>query len=611
MSERRLRTRMVRGSLLVVALAAMARGALADGLPTGGVSGASGGAATGAGTSSGASSGSGAGSLDGTPRNSGPTGAAPSVLPATGVATGRPDVRLGDLGQPAQAQGGDRPWSFTPSVGLSEAFSHTTGAQVVDRAPNQLITTVSPSFIASGDSERLHGTLSYAPQVSLYTPDGDQNQLAQNFNARLLAELLPQTLFLDLRASGSVQSVATGQGPSSTSTLNRGNSTQNYDFSASPYAVHRFGPWGTAEIGGTVARSIQGSVQQSGFVQTGQAAGIDTAATNQNATFYGGHAAFTTGEAFSRYAGAALAQTTQAEGTGVLRGAYRDIVSLDNGYAITHGITLLAMLGYEHIHYAGTDPLLISDATWSAGVRLTPDPFSTLTVRYGHHDGFDSASVDGGYQISPRVTVYARYSSGLTTQAELLQNALATSDLDTQGNPVDHLTGAPLVPVDNFFGTQNSLFKTTTASLTAVWALPRDSFSAGVNSQQQQLVSGSSAAGLAAGGSNGSNSSGIYGSISWAHQLGVDLQSTLYAQYGTNHLSQSGIAGSPLVRGGTDQQSLSVSAALSYALTRTLSGQAQVSYNQVTGGQVADTARGAPGSTGSQGLLLLSVLKSF
>lgn len=623
------------GVILCVAVASLGRATLAQGVADSGSNSGSGAVAGGAGAAS--------------PGSGGPTVGTPSLLPATGFGGGgSPDVRLGNLGANSIAAGSvplaaaTRAWTVTPSLGVSEEYSSGGtggGGQGGGNGRGEFITTVSPSVAISGDTVRLHGELAYAPQIELYAPDGNQNQVGQNFNGRLLATVLPQTLFLDLRGSGAVQSTSTGQGPTATTNLSRDNTTQNYSFSASPYAVHRFGPWGTGEVGGSVARTIQSSLKQNGtvqsnfgqtgfnqagfnqngqfqngFFQNGQ--GINSAATNQNVTSYSGHLAFVTGEAFSRYSGTALAQATSYDGSGVLFGAYRDTATLDSGYGITRTITALATVGYERIHYAGTAPVHISDAVWSAGVRLEPNAASSITVRYGHHDGLDSASLDASFQPTARIHVYARYSTGLTTQAEQLQNALATSDLDTQGNPVDHLTGAPLVPVGNFFGTDNNLSKTTVASLTGVLQLDRDSFTASVNSQTQTLISGSSAAGLAAsaaaGGTNGGNSSGVYGSLSWSHELRPDLQSTLFVQYGTSSTSQSGVPGAPAQGNNPDQRSLSASASLSYALSRTLSGQFQYSYNQTSGGsQFGAGTRASANGSSTQNIVLLSLLKSF
>lgn len=520
----------------------------------------------------------------------GPIGALPTVLPATGVGAGQPDVRIGNLDNQLSdkpLERGGRAWTITPSIGLTEEY--VTDSQHNGGVGNQWISVLQPALLATGDTARLQGTLSYRPQISFYVPDGNQNRTAQDFEGRLLATLVPETLFLDVRGSGFEQAITAGQAPNQTNTLARGNATQSYNFSASPYALHRFGDFGTGEIGGTIARTDQNALQTA----TSAPIAANLAATsNQNVTITSGHAAFETGEAFIRYNGTGLAQTTNFQGTGVLDGAYRNSVTLDNGYAVTHMITLLATVGWEDIHYAGTNPVHIDDAVWNFGIRLLPNADSTITIRYGHQDGFNSFMLDAVYQPTARTKIFARSSTGLTTQAEQLQNALATSDLNSLGNPVDHTTGAPLVPVGNFFGAQNNLYKTTLNSLTGVVQFDRDDLTATVTSQVQSLVSASSTAGQAMG-----DTKGIYGTFTWAHQLRPDLQSTLYLQYGKTR--DEGVIT-------TTQQLVFVLASLSWALSPTLSARVQYSYSQNFGGAQI------PGSgTGTQNLFLLTVTKSF
>jgi uncharacterized protein (PEP-CTERM system associated) len=542
----------------------------------------------------------------------GPIGASPSVLPPSGIGALAPDVRLGNLGGLTKASGvppapgGERAWTITPQVAVVEEYSSTrAGGTGRSQQGGEFISSVQPSIAISGDTSRLQGSLSYAPQIEFHVPDGNQNRVDQFANARLLATLVPQTLFLDLRGGATVQAIAAGQAPSTTTNLNRSNTTQEYDFSASPYALHRFGSWGTGEIGGTIARSTQNSLQSTG-PQTAEQATLANLldANNENTTIYGGHVAFTTGEAFSRYNGSALAQATSFDGTGVLQGAARDTVTLDNGYAVTRNITALVKLGYERIRYAGTSPVHISDAILNGGIRLTPNADSSITIRYGHEDGLNSLTIDASYAPTARTRLYARYSTGLTTEAEQLQNALATSDLDSLGNPVDHSTGAPLVNAGNFFGTQNSLFRTSIASVTGTLALPRDTISLSVNSQSQTLISASNPTVLAAANTpNGlgvGSSRGVYGAINWSHELRPDLQSTLYTQYGVT--SGGGISG--------NEQLFVVSAVLSYALSATLSGQLQYSYNRNFGENTLATL-GSTRTGNEQSLFLVSLVKSF
>jgi uncharacterized protein (PEP-CTERM system associated) len=602
MDEQRLR-RAASGVLLCAGIAAFVPAAHAqDAAPATGAA---------ANATAGIGNGNGAGGAVETPGASGPLIASPSVLPATGIGAVGPDVRIGNLGNQVGGpplQAAQRNWTLTPSIGLTEEY--TTGAQAVGRGGaggvgDQLISIIEPSIFATGDTPRLHGELSYAPQIMLYVPDGNQNQVSQNINARLLGTLVPQTLFLDVRGSGSVQPITAGQAPTQTTTLARGNSTQTYNFSATPYAVHRFGDWGTGEVGGTYALSTQTALQPAtpGPVLTNLAA-----ASNQNVTIESAHLAFVTGEAFYRYNGIGLAQASSFDGTGVLSGAYRDIVTLDSGYAITRTITALATVGWENIHYGGTDPVKIDDEVWNVGLRLVPNQGSTITIRYGHQDGLNSLTIDAGYQPTARTRIYARTSTGLTTSAELLQNALATSDLDDQGNPVDHTTGAPLVPTAGFFGTQNNLYKTVLTSVTGVLLLDRDTLSASVTSQDQTLVSSSNVVGETAG-----NSRGIYGTFTWSHLLSPNLQSTFYVQYGTTH--NEGVPSTTHNEGvpSTTQQLAVVSVSLAYAFSPTLSGRAQYSFTDNWGGNQTVSQAIANGNqlNGAQNLFLISLIKSF
>jgi uncharacterized protein (PEP-CTERM system associated) len=590
--------KITRRALLCLGMALAGGGALAQ-TATGEISSAGG--------SSGRSGGEDSPGVSGTIGTTGPISAAPSLLSATGSYVAGPDVRVDNLGgflvsgvPPAPA--GGRAWDITPRIGLTEEYSSSGNG---GSGGGAFISTLLPSVAASVDTSRLHSEIFYAPQIEFYVPDDHQNRVNEAFNGRLLATLVPQTMFLDLRGSAAVEAIAAGQAPSSVANINRDNTTQNYDFAASPYALHRFGPWGTGEIGGLIARSTQ-NAQQSEAPQTAEQMQLASliAANNQNVTTYGGHLAFVTGEAFSRYNGTVLAQATRFDGSGVLDGAYRDTATVDHGYAVTRNITALATIGYERIEYAGTSPIRISDAIWNVGFRLTPNPTSSITVRYGHKDGLNAASVDAGYQATARTRIYVHYSTGLTTETEQLQNALATSDLDSLGNPVDHATGAPLVNAGNFFGSQNSLFRSTIASVTGTLQLNRDSVSVSVTSQSQTLISASNPMTLAAA-MNGNglgigSSHGVYGSATWSHELRPNLQSTLYGQYGV--VSGQGTSGTG--------QLVVVSAVLSYSLSKTLLGQLQYSYSKNSG---ADRLNGSDSNErdNAQNLVLVSLVKSF
>jgi hypothetical protein len=370
--------------------------------------------------------------------------------------------------------------------------------------------------------------------------------------------------------------------------------------------VHRFADLGTFEIGALFSTSSQSALSSSTTAATPTLTALGTplgtpfgtplgTTANQNLVQTGGHAAFVTGEAFARYNGALQAQATSTAGSGVLQGARRDTASLDNGYAITRNVIALGAFGWEDIHYGGLTPLRIDDATWNVGARFLPNADSSIVIRYGHQDGVNAASVKAAYQATARIRLYASYSRGLTTSAEQFQNALATSDLDALGNPVDHTTGAPLLPTGSFFGLNSNLYDTTLATFTAVWQLARDSVSASVNRQDQTLVSASNELGALSG-----NSRGLFGLVSWSHELRPGLRATTFLQYGTSH----GSGALPV-----DERLLTASATLSYALSEKLTGNLQAIYTQSSGenGLLAGTA----GLAGTQGIFLLSLTRTF
>ena len=108
------------------------------------------------------------------------------------------------------------------------------------------------------------------------------------------------------------------------------------------------------------------------------------------------------------------------------------------------------------------------------------------------------------------------------------------STLDPLGNPVGLLNATPLQIANTFYGVQNYLALVTSASLTAVLLQDRDSFSANLGRQERHQL----AAATNTTTTGPLDYAGLYGSLSWQHDLRPGLQSTLFAQWGTT--TQSG-----------------------------------------------------------------------
>ena len=242
------------------------------------------------------------------------------------------------------------------------------------------------------------------------------------------------------------------------------------------------------------------------------------------------------------------------------------------------------------------------------GVRLTPDPQSTITIGYGRRDGANSLYLDANTAPTARTRVYARYSQGLSTDAEQQQNLLQSTTVGSTGLLTDSATGAPVSSGGSQFGTQNGLYRLSTFSIGGSLALNRDSFSVSIANENRANISAVTF-GPGANGTAlpvlpaGSSSNGTFGSLSWQHELTPVMVSSVSASYGISDFSNLGSAGA------SRQTTISGQAALSYQFTETLSGSVRYQYTERSSGQ-SQTLYGTQGNL-VQNTLLAGLRKSF
>jgi uncharacterized protein (PEP-CTERM system associated) len=488
---------------------------------------------------------------------------AQGLQPAVG-----PDLRVGDLRDQFQPLAGAVPaaWIFTPSLDISETFDSAVQLRN-GRFGSDFITRVTPGFSLTGDSARLTGNIFYAPQISIYAKNGNLNGVPQNLNASVTATLVENLLYVDLRGYAAQQSLTGGQ-PQQLSTipLSQQNNVQTASFSISPYIRHSFGGTGTLEIGYSIIRSLQNTNNE--FIQPSSSP-FTQQAVNSNLTTQQEHASFTTGEDFGRLQNTLSLVATQYSGGGALSGAYNNTINNQTSYAVSRFLTVFGSLGYENILYNTQDQFKINDITWSGGVRLTPNEDSSISISYGRSQGQNSLTVDASFSPTARTRIYANYSQGLGTTQQNLQNGALNSVVNSNGVSINPVTGAPLILTNNFFGTQNSLYRTTRLSMTGALLLERDTISVSVTHDDYKVIDGQP-------GSVPSNS-GVVGSLAWTHTFSEALTSNTYLEYGTRNASGSGFAG------GNNQTSYAVSVGLNYAFTETLSGYTQYAHTGATG----------------------------
>lgn len=479
-------------------------------------------------------------------------------------------------------------WTVTPAIEVEEQWTDNAASGQSGKVQSSFISVLSPSLLVNADSARVTGTLNYAPRGYYYTSVTSQSRIDQNFAGYGHVTLMPEQLFVDLRAFGSVSALSGLAAPTQTVTLPRQNAVQNYSFAVTPYAVHHFGGWGTLQVGVALSNTIQQS--QSGAALPGARSG------NQSLRSVQETAEFTTGENFGRWSNDIQVSLGQEDGTGPLAGARRDIATWQAGYAITRTITALASIGYENIRYnatGGGSGYRVSGATWAVGAKLLPNPDSMITVLYGRQDGATSLSLNASYAPTARTQLFARYSTGVSTAAEDLQNGLAGAQLDPLGNPIDSITHAPLQLTNNFFAASGAVFLEHNLSLTAAWQLERDSLQFTVSRVERTPVVAQPA------GSVDAASIGTYGSIAWQRSLSEALAVNSFIQYGVSESGGGALASTTnLVVG---------AASLSYALSQTVTGTFEYSF-QHTGASSGGLVRTPAQSTN---LFVFGLRKTF
>ena len=529
------------------------------------------------------------------------------------------DTRIGDLrGQLEQYLPGLLPRTAGPaflvngSLGMDAGI--TDNALRVERPRRaDLFTVLSPALRVSGDTARLKVNLSYAPVASVYAQTPSQTRFDQYGNGTALATLVPDAMFLDLRGSVTQQSRIGGYGQtSSTVALNRNDQVQSTSFSVTPYAEHRFGGLGTARLGYSLARTIQSGYGSQDALNT-QALSFNGVGGTGNLLTQRERASFVTGENLGRFNDVVVLEAVQYSGVGAYSGAHRNQITHDVGYAVTRTITALAGLGYQDLRFNGTPGVRLREPIWSAGVRLAPNPDSSVTITYGRRDGFNAAAVDGSYSPTARTRVFVRYTTGLTTDAEEQQNLLATATVGPTGLLTDSVTGAPVSSSSGAFGTQNGLYRLRRFSITGLLLLNRDSVSVSLEQDDRAGV-GAVPPGLGGTAQTTGSNSGVTGTLSWEHELSPAMTSSASLSYGMddNGVAAAGSSGS--------QRTVQTSLALNYTFTETLTGSARYLFTDRSGGGRTGPAAGPntgpfgfgqAGQALTENLLLVGLRKSF
>lgn len=521
---------------------------------------------------------------------------APLALPAAGHAQavlpqGGADVRIGDLRQQfARAFQTQAPTiapglTYTPALDVELDWTDSVQPAGGAARKSDFFAVVSPSLLLTGDTPRLTGTLTLAPQLRRYLSTPSQDTASLNFTGQGLLTVVPDLFTVNMSGLAYTQSRAGGFTSATAGGLGRGDQVQTITVTVDPTLRHRFGGTGTATLDYALSQTtITGA---NGVAPTP----FQLPVTNQSLFTRTLHANFTSGEDFGRLGFGADVIRTDNTGTGSLNQAYRRTETVNLNYAVTRAVVLMGVIGHEAMAYKPPSNYRFDGLTWDAKVQLLPNPESSIVLGYGEHQGHDSFSLDATYAPTARLRLTAQYSESVTTGQETARNLLAGAVLNSNGVPVDPVTGLPIGFGSNFFGAQTSPALVRQLTVGVALLRPRDVFNVNFTHQDTHYVS-TSIFGVA----TSVDTSGMTGAVSWQHNFSDDLSGSAAVQYGIRETS-----GTAAV----SQQVVGATLGLNYRLSETLSGRAQYSYNGTIGGSGA----GLPSQ--QQNLITVGLHKSF
>lgn len=283
---------------------------------------------------------------------------------------------LGGIGGGAPPAPG---WTVQPSLGLSESYNDNVFLTNTNRK-SDWITYFQPGLSVLGNTKNVQASVTFNPTAAVYAQHGNLDFIGENLNGSVFGTVVEDTVFVNLRGFAAVQpslgGVPNGATGFSATGLNGGGAagsalggqgrqtlTQTLDLGITPYAVHRFGDFGTGKIGYSLQNTTTNGRIGNGQNFNGQnMANLPNFVNGNNVNNFNNGTVLTnsetgefeTGSYFGRWKGITSINGSQSSGTGLTNGSYQYLGTQGVGYAINHHLTVFGQVGAEDIFYPGT-----------------------------------------------------------------------------------------------------------------------------------------------------------------------------------------------------------------------------------------------------------------
>ncbi len=307
-------------------------------------------------------------------------------------------------------------WRATPHLEVLETYTDNVNVSPVNKQ-DDFVTRVSPGIGITGQGARISADIDYTANFLYFANSEDSSDLRHELQGRVNSELVRDLFYLDLKASINQQFVDRGGSLSNNFDNQTDNRKTVQNYIINPYLRRDYGSWGTANL------YYRFNYIRSNANNTFNPLNPNVI-TNSDSHEFG--AGFSSGRKFPRLRwGTNVSHQIRSRETG---GNFERTTAIaDASYPVNRWLSLLGSVGYEEIQ-DGSLSSQPDGLLWDVGVRLTPGPRTSLSLRGGERYGDENFSVNGSYIISPETRISIGYNETITTTQDVLANQLLNSD---------------------------------------------------------------------------------------------------------------------------------------------------------------------------------------
>lgn len=286
-------------------------------------------------------------------------------------------------------------WSVAPSVRLRESYTDNAGLAAPAQAHGEFITELAPALLVSASGPTYRLSLDYALQALHYSRQA--GQLRQQLEADGHGMLAPGLLYVDARSSISQQYVS-AFGPQADPALAGANSRTVRSISISPY-LHR-------ELRGLASIELRYGYSR---VSSGKLLDAHTREASLRITGERGAGGWDWNLRASR----------QDIDDSAMAPVLRTDAGLGLGRALGRSLSVHLSAGHEKsdYHATGVQP---QGRYWSAGLRWTPSPHSSMDASVGRRYFGNTGSLDAHWQLRRLYLALGYHEDISTSQAQFL-----------------------------------------------------------------------------------------------------------------------------------------------------------------------------------------------